>query len=36
VVSTLVPISPPGLLVAELATVHLDLIAERDEPRETD
>jgi FdhE protein len=36
VVSTLVPISPPGLLVAELATIHLDLIAERDEPQETD
>jgi hypothetical protein len=26
VVSTLVPLSPPALLVAELATVHLDLI----------
>lgn len=28
VVSTLTPLSPPALLVAELATVHLDLIAE--------
>jgi len=27
VVSTLVPLSPPGLLVTELATVHLDMIA---------
>ena len=27
VVSTLVPLSPPGLLVTELATIHLDMIA---------
>ena len=27
VVSTLAPLSPPGLLVTELATVHLDMIA---------
>ncbi len=28
VVATLAPLSPPGLLLAELVTVHLDLIAD--------
>jgi len=33
VVATLGPLSPPGLLVADLATFHLDVLAEgRDEP----
>ena len=31
VVSTLAPLSPPGLLVTELATVHLDMIARGEE-----
>ncbi len=34
VVSTLAPLSPPGLLVTELATVHLDMIAHEGEARD--
>jgi hypothetical protein len=30
VIATLSPLSPPGLVVAELATLHLDLIREQD------
>jgi FdhE protein len=34
IVSTLGPISPPGLLVTELATIHLDMIASGGECRD--